>query len=301
MKRRDFLKNSAFIASAALLPINRLANLFQDSPFTTLRRNVGYFTGGGGTIGWFATNEALVVIDSQFPNSAQVCLDGLKEMTSHPVDYLINTHHHGDHTGGNSVFKGVAKEILAHRNVPVLQKRAAEPRGQEALDAQVYPTKTYSDSWKESFGDEIVHAFNYGAAHTGGDSVVYFENANIAHMGDLVFNRAHPFIDTNGGANIQNWILTLTRVADDLPTDTQYIFGHGNRDFGIIGTNEDLRHKASFLSALLEYTQKGINEDKSVEEISDLEMLPGFENFKAPGWNLPLSRNIIAAHVELSR
>jgi len=300
MNRKDFLIRSTMIGAASMLPIQKLAYLFQ-SPFITLRRNVGVFTGRGGTIGWLATKDALVAVDSQYPNSAQTCIDGLKDKTSHVMDYLINTHHHGDHTGGNSVFKNFAKHIVAHENVPVLQKKAAEARNQETVDAQVYADLTYSDNWTQQVGDETIHLMYNGPGHTSGDSVVYFEKANVAHMGDLMFNRAYPFIDTNSGANIANWIEILRSTVDNMESDTVYIFGHGNSEYGITGNKDDLMLKSNYLEALLEYTQKGINAGKTKEEIASAsDIIPGFEVFKAPGWSLTLSRNIEAAHKELT-
>ena len=300
MNRKDFLIRSATVGAASMLPIHKLAYLLQ-SPFTTLRRNVGTFEGRGGTIGWLATKGSLVAVDSQYPNSAQTCVDGLKEKTDHVMDYLINTHHHGDHTAGNPVFKDFAKHIIAHENVPSLQRKAAEGRDQEVIDAQVYADLTYSDKWTQQVGDETIHLMHHGPAHTGGDSVVYFEKANVAHMGDLMFNRAYPFIDINGGANIENWINVLRKTVDELENDTIYIFGHGNSEYGITGDKDDLILKSDFLEALLEYTQKGIDAGKTKEEIASAsDVIPGFEVFKAPGWSLSLSRNIDAAYQELT-
>lgn len=299
MNRKDFLIRSALLGSASMLPIQKLASLLQ-SPFTTVRRNVGTFVGRGGTIGWLATKNSLVAVDSQFPDSAKTCLEGLKGKTDHGMDYLINTHHHGDHTAGNPVFQGFAKHIVAHKNVPTLQKQSASGRGQEAIDAQVYPDLTYSDNWSEQVGDETVHLMHFGPAHTGGDSVVYFEKANVAHMGDLMFNRAYPFIDINGGANITNWIKVLRTTIDELESDTIYIFGHGNSEYEITGSKDDLLLKSNFLEALLEYTQKGIDAGKTKDEIAKIDVIPGFEVFKAPGWSLTLSRNIDAAYQELT-
>lgn len=299
MNRKDFLIRSAAFGASTILPVHKLAFLLQ-TPFTTLRRNVGTFVGRGGTIGWLATKNSLVAVDSQFPQSAATCLDGLKEKTDHMMDYLINTHHHGDHTAGNPVFKKVAKHIVAHENVPDLQRKSAEARGQEAVDEQVYADLTYSERWAEQVGDETVHMMHFGPAHTGGDSVVYFEKANVAHMGDLMFNRAYPFIDTNGGANIKNWIQVLRKTVDELDNDTIYIYGHGNSEYGITGNKDDLILKSNFLEALLAFTQKGIDAGKSKDEIAKAEVIPGFEVFKAPGWSLPLSRNIDAAYEELT-
>lgn len=300
MKRREFLLKSALMGAAATLPIHKLLASGQDSPFTTLRRNVGTFTGSGGTIGWLVNAGGVVIIDSQFPESAQNCVSGLEEMTDLSFDMLINTHHHGDHTAGNPVFDEKVSKIVAHQNVPDLQRAAAEQNGQEALDNQVYPETLFEDYWTEDIGDETIHLKHYGPAHTGGDTVIYFEKANVAHMGDLMFNRAHPFIDRGSGASISNWITTLETVSGELPSDTIYIFGHGNSDYGITGSKEDLMVKRNFLQALLDYTQEGIDAGKSKEELADIETLDGFEEFKAPGWRLPLSANVEVAYAELT-
>lgn len=300
MNRRQFLLRSALMGAAATLPVSKFFALGQESTFKTLRRNVGTFTSRGGTIGWLVNEGGIVVIDSQFPESAENCISGLEEKREVAFEMLINTHHHGDHTAGNPVFKEKVERIVAHQNVPDLQRAAAESRGQEALDSQVYPDTTYEESWSEEVGDETIHLTHYGPAHTGGDTVVYFEKANVAHMGDLIFNRAHPFIDRGAGANISNWIITLNKTAEELPADAMYIFGHGNTDYGITGTKEDLAAKVDFFEALLDYTQKGIDAGKPVNELADIETLPGFEEFKAPGWNLPLSANIEVAYAELT-
>jgi glyoxylase-like metal-dependent hydrolase (beta-lactamase superfamily II) len=298
MNRKEFLLQTSALGIGAMLPIHRLAHFFQ-TPFTTIRRNVGTFTSRGGTIGWLASADALVAVDAQYPQSAQVFIEGVQEKTTHVMDMLINTHHHGDHTAGNLAFKDVAQKIVAHKNVPGLQKASAARRGQTSLDNQVYANETYTTSWKETVGDEVVHLSHLGPAHTGGDTVVYFEKANVAHMGDLMFNRAYPFIDRDGGANIHNWITVLRETISNLESDTIYIFGHGNQEYGITGSKEDVQLKSDFLEALLEYTQKGIAEGKSKEELTTLAVLPGFESFNAPGWSLPLSRNIAAAYDEL--
>ena len=299
MKRREFLLKSALMGTAAMIPAHKLFAAVQESPFKTVRRNVGTFTGRGGTIGWLVNSDATVAVDSQFPQSASNFIEGLNEGKVEEFDLLINTHHHGDHTAGNSAFKGKVKDIVAHENVPDLQKGRAEAQGQEALDAQVYANKTYSDKWKQDVGDETIHLTYYGRAHTKGDSVVYFEKANVAHMGDLVFNHAHPFIDRAGGASISNWASMLRKTTQDLPADAIYIFGHGNPAHGITGSKDDVIVKANFLDALLEYTQKEINAGKSKEEIAKATAVPGYEEFNLPNW-IPLSRCLNTAYDEIT-
>jgi glyoxylase-like metal-dependent hydrolase (beta-lactamase superfamily II) len=284
------------MGTAFAFPFHKLFAQVQDDPFTPLRRNVGTFVGQGGTIGWLVNKDAVVIVDSQFPNSARTCLNGLEQKTSIPFDLLINTHHHRDHTSGNPVFKPKVNHIVAHKNVPDLMRKASDKKDSELA----LPDTTYQTSWKHTVGDETVHLTYYGPAHTGGDSVIYFEKANVAHMGDLVFNRAFPFIDRPGGASITNWIKVLEQAANNLPDDALFIFGHGNSNYGITGTKKDLKVKQNYLSALLEYTQKGIDAGTPKTELMNKKTLAGFEEFDAPGWSLPLSANIEVAYAELT-
>ncbi|MGM0546395.1 MAG: MBL fold metallo-hydrolase [Bacteroidota bacterium] len=297
MNRRQFLLRSSLLAAGAALPFKSLLANGQGD-FKTLRRNVGYFTERGGTIGWMASDDAMAIVDSQYPETAKNCLNGLRNKTDQGLNLLINTHHHGDHTGGNPVFKGVAEKMVAHDNVPGLMKKANEESDDEGNTA--YPTTTYSDNWKMDVGDETVHTSYYGAGHTSGDSVIYFEKANVVHMGDLVFNRMNPFTDRPSGASMQNWINILAEVADEYPADAIYIFGHGKPEYGITGEREDLGVMKNYLSAVLEHAQNGIDEGKSKDEIIDMQELPEFEHFLyADFWTL--SDNLGVAYEELRK
>lgn len=296
MDRRQFLIQSSLATAGAMLPLKKL---FAGKPgnFNTLRRNVGYFTERGGTIGWLASKDGLVVVDSQYPETARHCLDGLKEKTSHSMDLLLNTHHHGDHTAGNPVFKPVAKKSVAHKNVPVLMKKSAEQSGND--NSAGIPSDTYTDSWKMDIGDEIIHANYFGRAHTAGDSVIYFEKANVVHMGDLMFNRMNPYTDRPAGASIHNWIKVLSAVEEKYPDDAIFIFGHGKPEFGVTGKKEDLGVMKKYFSAMVEHVENGVEAGESKEEITDLAELPGFENFLyADFWSL--SQNLNVVHEEVT-
>jgi len=297
MDRRQFLFRSSLLAAGAALPFK---SLFANSQggFNTLRRNVGYFTERGGTIGWLASSDAMAVIDSQYPETAKNCLNGLRDKTDHPLNLLINTHHHGDHTGGNPTFKGVAEKMVAHENVPKLMKKAnkeSEDGGNTA-----FPETTYSKNWKMDLGDETIHAKYYGPGHTSGDSVVYFEKANVVHMGDLVFNRMNPYTDRPSGASMQNWTKILSAVADEYPSDAVYIFGHAKPKYGVTGKKEDLGVMRNYLSAVLDYAQKGIDQGLSKEEITNKKSLEEFDHFLyADFWTL--SDNLGVAYEELTQ
>ena len=315
MNRRDFLLRSSLLASAGLLARSSLLGETPLTPatvpvktpagplakwtpeFRPLRRGVGIFTGRGGTIGWLSSPEALVVVDTQFQDSAPVCLAGLPDRGDRMLDVVLNTHHHADHTGGNGVFKPATRTIVAQANVPSLMLAAAQQAG--TVDKQTYPDTTFTDAWRRDLGGEIVSAKYYGPAHTGGDIIIAFEKANVVHLGDLMFNRIYPVTDRPGGANIHGWITRLEEAVKLYPADAIYIFGHGNPKFGVTGGNADMLLQRDFLSALLAYVEKGLAAGKAKAEIVALENFPGFDDLHAPLPNR-LQGNLSAAYDELT-
>jgi cyclase len=266
--------------------------------FTPLRRDVGLFTGQGGTIGWLITPGANVVVDSQFPETAEQCLAGVKTRSPHAIDLLVNTHHHADHTSGNVVFKPVVGSILAHENVPPLQKAAAEK--QNTVQGQVYADKTYSKTWEHPIGPEILRVQYFGPGHTSGDSIVTFVKANVVHVGDLVFRGRHPFIDRPAGASIRNWIAILKRVVREHDPDTIYIFGHARAGAGVSGTSDELTTMRDYLSAVVEYVQKGITAGRSRDEIASLAVLSPFDDYQAAPPAITLAGVLGVTHDELT-
>ena len=296
MDRRQFLFRSSVLAAGAALPFKNIWAADAGN-FTELRRNVGYFTERGGTIGYFVSDGGMAIVDSQYPKTARHCLNSLQDRTDHPVDLLINTHHHGDHTSGNPVFKSVAEKMAAHENVPKLMKKANKESDGEGNTA--FPTTTFAESWNTDVGDETIHAHHFGPAHTGGDAVIYFEKANIVHTGDLVFNRMNPYTDRPAGGSIQHWIKVLKSIEEEYPADAQFIFGHGKPDFGVTGGMEDVKVMRSYLSAIIEHVKQGLQQNRSKEEITSPRKLEGFEHFLyADFWTLPDNLNV--AYEELT-
>jgi cyclase len=239
----------------------------------------------------------VMVVDTQFPDTAAICLAGLPGRADRKIDVVLNTHHHADHTSGNLVFKPAARVIVAQTNVPKLQFAAAEKAG--TLDKQVYADTAFAEVWRRDLGDEVVNAQYHGPAHTSGDVAVHFERANVVHMGDLVFNRLYPVIDRPGGASIRHWITVLENVAKNYPADAIYVFGHGSPKFGVTGKRDDLGVFRDYLSALLDYTQKKIDAGEPKERIVALENFPGFPDFHAPLPNR-LGGNLSVAYDELT-
>jgi glyoxylase-like metal-dependent hydrolase (beta-lactamase superfamily II) len=245
--------------------------------FTPVRGNVEYFTGRGGTIGYLVNSGGIVVVDSQYPDSAKVFLDGLNERTSHrPVDVLINTHHHSDHTGGNPVFKGVAKVIVANTHVPALQK-ADNDAAAKPVD-QVYADTLFDDTWTKTIGDETVHARTFTPAHTGGDVVVYFEKANVVHVGDLVWNGLQTFVDHTRGGSAVNWIPVCERVAAAYPADAVYLCGHANTGLPVALGKADVLAMRDYLTAVVVHVRAEMAAGKPRDAIvSSTARLDGFD------------------------
>jgi cyclase len=195
MHRRNFLRNTGMAGTALLFQKQLLASMFQgfDYNIKMLRNNVGIFTERGGTIGFQLAKEGIVVIDAQFPDTAAHLIADLQKRSSSPFKYLLNTHHHADHTSGNIAFKGIAEHVAAHENSLTNQKNVAEKNN--TVDKQLYPDITFKEDWKWKLDDEKIKADYFGPGHTNGDAVFHFENANILHVGDLMFNKRHPFVD----------------------------------------------------------------------------------------------------------
>jgi cyclase len=262
--------------------------------FTALRNDTGFFTGQGGTIGWLISTDAIVVVDTQMAAAATACLAGVRDRAgSRMIDVVFNTHHHYDHTDGNSVFRPAARKILAQVNVPALQKKTARP-GTEAT--QVYADSTFADRWSQSIGKERLTAVYYGPAHTGGDSVVTFERANVVHIGDLVFNRRMPVTDRPGGCQIAGWITVLERVVKDHPADAVYIFGHAKPGLPPTGAKADVLLQRDFLTALLEHVRGEVKAGKPREEI--VKASPELKGF--PEHGALTERVLTAAYEELT-
>jgi glyoxylase-like metal-dependent hydrolase (beta-lactamase superfamily II) len=283
LSRRSFLAGSAVaVVGSAVAP--RWARAWQQPPppvtpvFTDLRRNVGFFTGRGGTVGYLIDAKGVAIVDSQFPDSATLLLAGVNERSKNrPVDRLINSHHHGDHTGGNIVFKGVATKVVAHAKAA--EHMRMPPGAKPPASEQLYPDATFTDVWREQIGDEWIRAKYYGQAHTSGDAVITFERANVAHMGDLAFNQRHPVVDRAAGASLKNWIVVIESTAKDHSNDTVYIFGHAGTNAPVTGRRADLLQLRDYFTALLAFVGAQIKAGRSRDEILAMrDPLAGFES-----------------------
>jgi glyoxylase-like metal-dependent hydrolase (beta-lactamase superfamily II) len=297
MQRRNFLFNTAIAAGTfTLLGKRSFASSIFDDPiqFKLLRGNVGMFAEKGGTIAWLSNKDGIVVVDAEFPEQATHLIGKLKEQSDKPFQWLINTHHHGDHTSGNISFKGLVNNVAAHANSLINQKNVAA--AQKTEDQQLYPDTTFTDSWNIKVGDERIRAYYFGPGHTNGDSIIHFENANVVHMGDLMFNRRYPFIDRSAGASVKNWPVTLEMAQKKFDKDTVFVFGHAFDPMKVTGTMDDLRAMQNFMEKLADFVQASIKAGKTKEEILQAKAIPGVSDWQGDG----IERGLTAAYEEFS-
>jgi len=296
MQRRSFLRNTGLTAGLlALTPKDMFAAFLQQPAYKIkmLRGDVGIFTERGGTIGFYQSADGYVVVDSQFPDPAKHLIDELKKQKEMPFKFLINTHHHGDHTGGNISFKDIAEHVVGHENCLVNYKRVAEQA--KSTDKQLFQDITFAKSWKQKIGKERIRAHYFGAGHTNGDAIIHFENANIAHTGDLLFNQLSPFIDRSAGANIQSWVQVMQKAQKTFDKGTLFVFGHAADPEKITGSLSDLAAFEDYLKRLLDFVDSQIKAGKTKDEIIKVKEIPGIS------WkNSGAERSLTAAYEELT-
>jgi cyclase len=297
MNRRHFIHYSTLaMGGVSLLDHPLFAQLAADDPYKMkmVRDKVGVFTEKGGTIAYLRTKEGWVVVDSEFPEQAQHLIDALKKTSDVPIHLLMNTHHHGDHTGGNIAFKGMVEHVVAHENSLKNQKAVAEKAKTD--DKQLYPDTTFSEGWKKKVGGESIRTYYYGPGHTNGDGLIHFENANVLHMGDLVFNRRYPFVDRSAGASVKSWITVLDKTLTTFDAKTVFVFGHAFDPEKITGNKEDIKAFKDYLEKLLVFVGQEIKAGKSKEEVMKATAVPGVTEWQGDG----ISRSLQAAYEELT-
>jgi len=292
--RRKFLTSTTLTGvGLSMFYQNLFAHLlYQDASYTMtpLRKNVGYFTERGGTIGWMIAKDGIVIVDTQFPDQASHLIAEVQKKSERKIDLLINTHHHGDHTSGNIAFKDLTNTILAHENSKKNQMRVAKERNQE--EGQLYPNTTFRTEWSGEVGGEPIKLRYFGPGHTDGDAIIHFENSNVVHMGDLIFNRRHPYVDKSAGASIENWVSILEKTQNTFDTDTRFIFGHAGEGFDVTGSMHDIKAMENYLSKVIDAVKTALKAGKSKEDIMKINVIEGADEWKGDGIQRSLSATL---------
>jgi cyclase len=297
MKRRQFIQSSAY-AAMALISCKTDHGIYPSTDtvyvFKPLRDNMGYFTEYGGTIAWLNEADSFVVVDSQFPSAAPHLIEKLKVFGNKPFKFLLNTHHHYDHTAGNISFKDLVENVVSHRNALANMKSYAKKMNTE--NDQFYPNLTFDNIWTQQVGREKIAGYYYGPAHTNGDVVYHFENANIIHVGDLSTKFLHPYMDRSDGSNIENWIISLEKIYKRIDKNTLVVMGHSLDPTQVIGNRDDLLSFKYYLESLLSFVKTRITNGNTKNEIIQLTTIPGLPDWKGDN----LSKGLGTAYDELA-
>lgn len=215
---------------------------------------VHWLLGQGGNIGLSVGDEGVLMIDSQFLPLAPRIEEAIAALSPAKPTYLLNTHWHFDHTGGNPHF-GAGAIVVAHENV---RRRLAGDetiggRVQRDYDAKGLPEITFKSTVRLRFNGEDVDLLHYPSAHTDGDSVVWFRGSKVAHLGDLYFQVGYPFIDLDSGGSVGGLIAALRAILAELPADVRLIPGHGDPT-GV----EELREYLAMIETLAGRVREGL-------------------------------------------
>jgi len=193
--------------------------------------------GRGGNIGVSIGPDGVLLVDDQFAPLGEKIHGAVDELGGGELRFVLNTHYHGDHTGGN-VYFGRHAPIVAHRHVRDRLDVVQQVRGRatEPLEGDALPVVTYDDGLSLHFNGEEVRVIHMPRAHTDGDSIVWFTGSNVVHLGDLLFYRHFPFVDLDHGGSVQGLVDALRWVVDHVPEDARFIAGH----FGPVVSHEEV-------------------------------------------------------------
>ncbi|HRI11939.1 MAG TPA: MBL fold metallo-hydrolase [Verrucomicrobiota bacterium] len=222
---------------------------------TPVAGNIQLLEGSGGNIGVSVGPDGLLIVDTQFLPLADKINAALKRLSPLPLQYVINTHIHGDHTGGNAYF-GKQAHIIAHTN---LRKRLAAKDG---VKPEELPVITHEHGFSLFFNGEEIRILGFGPGHTDGDTAVYFTQSNVLQLGDQFVNGRFPYVDVVNGGDVRGLIKNLDSILAWLPADAKVIPGHGK-----VSTVADLRNFRETIAETVAYVEKGIAAGQTSEQI----------------------------------
>ena len=253
---------------------------------TKLADGLHVLFGAGGNIGVSAGKDGVFLIDDQYAPMTAKIRAAVAQITNQPIRFVLNTHWHGDHTGGNENLGGSGSIIVAHDNV---RKRMSVEQFIEAFNERVpaapaaaLPVVTYADSVSFHLNGEEIHCFHLPPAHTDGDSVVHFKKANVIHMGDLFFNGLYPFIDASAGGNVDGMIGAADRVLEMANDATQIIPGHGP-----MAKKGDLKTFRDMLAGVRDKMKPLITAGKTLAEVQATKPTQAFDEKWGKGFLKP--------------
>lgn len=246
---------------------------------TKVSGNIYMLQGAGGNIAASIGEDGIVIVDDQFAPLADKIQASLKSLgiTDKPVRFVINTHYHGDHTGGNAPFANTGSTVIAQDNV---RKRMAAggaagngPGGSIHVEAkpaekEALPIITFEHDVTVHLNGEDIRALHFPAGHTDGDSIIFFPKNNVVHMGDDFVRYGFPFVDVNSGGSVQGMIAAMEKATAQLPPDVKVIPGHGQ-----LSNLDDVREFTKMLKETSAVVQKALDEHKTLAQMKEEKIL----------------------------
>ena len=232
---------------------------------TKVAGNVYMLQGAGGNIGVSVGDDGILIVDDQYAPLADKIRAALKGIADKKLRFILNTHWHGDHTGGNVVF-GPEAPVIAHENV---RKRLSTEQRSEVFKSttppapkEALPIITFNQSLTVHFNGEEIRAIHFPQGHTDGDSVIFFSTSNVVHLGDDFFAGRFPFVDLESGGNVEGLIRNIGEIIGKIPAGAKLIPGHGP-----ISTIDDLKNYHSMLQKTTEIVRQKIAGGKTLEQV----------------------------------
>jgi len=236
--------------------------------------SVSMLQGSGGNIAVLVGPEGVLVVDDEFAPLVPKILTAIGRLSSKPVRFVVNTHWHGDHTGGNAILGAEGAVIVAQDNVrkrmSTEQFNAFIKRRSPPSPAIALPIVTFAEGVRFYLDGEDIEVTHIGPGHTDGDSTVWFHKANVIHMGDNFFNGMYPAIDGDAGGSLDGMVTALEGVLGRIDDQTKVIPGHGP-----LGTKADLKRFHDMLATVRDRVRQAIRDGKTQDQV--LAMKPSAE------------------------
>jgi glyoxylase-like metal-dependent hydrolase (beta-lactamase superfamily II) len=238
---------------------------FDDVKIETVKlsEHVYMLLGSGGNIGVSVGEDGVFIIDDEFAPLTPKIMSAIKALSDKPIKFLVNTHWHGDHTGGNENMTKLGATIIAQDNV---RKRLAETpnRDDSRRSKEALPVITFNDKLSVYINNEQVAIFHVEHAHTDGDAILYFTESNVLHTGDTYFSKRYPFIDLNSGGSVHGYIDAVKKSLILINEDTKIIPGHGTQS-----NKEEYKFFLSMLESLRANILAEIKKGKTEDEVAN--------------------------------
>lgn len=263
--------SSVVFLYCALVPVStrvQAQNDYSDVKIivTHIGGNVYMLKGAGGNIGISLGDDGVLMIDDQFAPLAEKIRSVIDSLGGEKLKFLLNTHWHGDHVGGNEIF-GHEATIIAHDHVRIRLSTEQTSFGAiiPARPKQAWPVITFSSSLSIHFNGEEIKVRHYPGGHTDGDAVIFFPKSRVVHLGDLFFNGMFPYVDLDHGGNALQLLANVTDIVESIDTTAKIIPGHGPS-----GDFDDLHEYQRMLTETISYVKNELDSGKSIEQIQKL-------------------------------